>query len=115
MLAIAMTGIMYLAFTYVYEFQFTTTQYALAFIFVVPLMVHTTLVNQYYKEYLQKKVAWFSFILVVLQVVLGYFLIGSYEIDGALALKVIGQWSIVVVLWWWLRTRKASPNSNAAV
>lgn len=106
LLALAMTGVMYVALTFIYEFDFTWEQYALGFAFMVPLMVHTTLVNEYYKKYLQKKIALFSSVLVVLQVVLGYYLIQSFEIDGALLLKVLGQWGIVIALWLWIRNRR---------
>ena len=104
--ALLMTCAMYLAFVFVYDFQFTWKQYLLAFIFMVPLMVHSTLVNEYYKKYLQGKIAFFSTILVVVQVGLGYFLIRDFEINGALALKALGQWAIVLLLWWWIRRKK---------
>ncbi|MDC8005762.1 hypothetical protein POV27_17035 [Aureisphaera galaxeae] len=103
--AILMSVAMFVALTYVYQLDFTMLQYLLAFVFIAPLMFHTTLVSEYYKENKQKQIAVFSSVLVVLQIVLGYFLISASGIDGALILKVLGQWAIVIVLWWWLRRK----------
>jgi len=112
--AILMTAVMYVAITYVYQLEFTMKQYLFAFLFMVPLMVHTTLVNEYYKRNKQVNIAIFSSILIGFQIVIGYFLIQSRGIDGALILKILGQWSIVIVLWLWIRKRRDTHKPQVA-
>lgn len=96
-------GIIYLVVNFIYGFEFTWFQYVLVFMFIVPLLLHVLLINEYYKKNLQYKVVIIASIIVLVQMALGYYLIENFEITGALALKVIGQWAIVLVLWLWMK------------
>ena len=96
-------GIIYLMVNFIYGFEFNWYQYLLVFLFIVPLLLHITLINEYYKKNLQYKVVVFASIIVFIQLFLGYFLIMNFEITGALALKVIGQWLTVLILWVWMK------------
>ena len=104
--ALIFMGAMYCALTLVYGFQFSAFQYLLAFIFIVPLYIHVLLINEYYKKNLQHKIALFAFIVVLIQLIFGYFIIKHEGINGALVVKAIGQWGIVAILWLWLRKSK---------
>ena len=96
-------GIIYLMVNFIYGFEFNWYQYLLVFLFIVPLLLHITLINEYYKKNLQYKVVVFASIIVFIQLFLGYFLIMNFEITGALSLKVIGQWLTVLILWVWMK------------
>jgi len=73
-------------------------QYLYAFLFIVTLFVHLILINDFYKNNKQKEVAKVIFCIALAQVVFGYYLVQWYGVDGALLLKVLGQYSIVIVL-----------------
>ncbi|WP_299256529.1 hypothetical protein [uncultured Aquimarina sp.] len=103
--ALVMIVIMYTSITLLYELHFTKMQYILAFIIMIPLFLHVLLVNEYYKKNKQNEIAIIASILVLFQIILGYYLIKFWDMDGALILKVIGQWSIVIILWLWIRRK----------
>ena len=104
--AIIATLIMYIAISKVYQLEFTLLQYGFAFLFIIPLFLHILLVNEYYKKDQQNKIALFASLVVIIQVIAGYFLIKYWDINGALLLKILGQWSIVILLWLWIRKGK---------
>ncbi len=104
--AIILTLLMYVVISKIYQLEFTFQQYGLAFIFMIPLFLHVLLVSEYYKKDQQNKIAQFASIIVLFQVIAGYFLIKHFGINGALVLKVFGQWAIVIVLWLWIRKKK---------
>jgi len=104
--AIIITFLMFLGISKIYLLDFTFLQYGLAFIFMIPLFLHVLLVSEYYKKDKQYKIAQFASIVVLFQVIAGYFLIKNFDINGALILKVLGQWGIVIVLWVWIRKEK---------
>jgi O-antigen/teichoic acid export membrane protein len=101
--ALLMCGIMFIVISKIYELDFTDNQYILAFIFMIPLFLHVLLVNEYYKRDKQNKIALFASIVVILQIIAGYFLIKYWDMNGALLLKAFGQWAIVGILWLWIR------------
>ncbi len=106
MFSIVLTFLMYVVISKIYQLDFTLQQYGLAFVFIIPLFLHVLLVSEYYKKDKQNKIAQFASIVVLFQVIAGYFLIKYFDINGALILKVLGQWGIVIVLWLWIRKEK---------
>ena len=104
--AIVATVIMYVAISKIYHLEFTLLQYGFAFMFMIPLFLHILLVNEYYKKDKQNKIAFFASFVIFIQVIGGYFLIKHWDITGALLLKVLGQWSIVIILWLWIRKKE---------
>ena len=100
------TTIMYVAISKVYQLDFTFQQYGFAFMFMIPLFLHVLLVSEYYKKNKQNKIAFFASIVVFIQIIAGYYLIKFWDINGALLLKIMGQWSIVLILWLWIRKGK---------
>jgi len=104
--AIFMGMMMFIALSMIYELTFTFYQYLLGTLFMIPLFLHILLISEYYKKNLQTKIAFFAFIIVVIQIISGYFLISYWSINGALILKVLGQWGIVIILWLWIRKRR---------
>ncbi len=91
----------YLLIKYLYGFDFSMLHYTYAFLFVSTLFLHLILINNFYKRNMQFTVARSIFIVAILQIVAGYFLIKNYNIDGALIIRVLGQLAIVVVLYVW--------------
>lgn len=73
---------------------------------MVPLFLNILLVNEYYKKNHQIKIAYFTSLILIFQLFAGYFLIKYWNITGALLLKVLGQWAIVVLLWFWIKKTK---------
>lgn len=104
--ALLLSVLMYVVISKVYQLDFTFYQYTLAFLFMVPLFLHVLIVSEYYKKNKQNKIAYFASIIVFIQVIIGYFLIKNWGINGALILKVLGQWGIVIALWLWIRKYK---------
>lgn len=100
------TIIMYVAISKVYQLDFTLQQYGFAFMFMIPLFLHVLLVSEYYKKDKQSKIAFFASIVVFIQIIAGYFLIKYWDINGALLLKIAGQWSIVLILWLYIKKQK---------
>ena len=100
------TIFMYVAISKVYQLEFTLQQYGFAFMFMIPLFLHVLLVSEYYKKDKQNKIAFFASIIVFTQIIAGYFLIKFWDINGALLLKILGQWSIVIILWLWIKKQK---------
>ncbi|MDY8138861.1 hypothetical protein [Aquimarina sp. 2201CG5-10] len=103
--SLLITGGMYIIIEYIYKLQFTILHYAFAFIYMIPLFLHMLLVNEYYKKNLQSKIAIMAVFLTLFQAILGYYLIKNWNINGALILKTIGQWSIVIILWLWIKRK----------
>ena len=101
--ALMITVFMHYVISNIYKLEFTLKQYGLAFLFIVPLFLHVLLVSEYYKKDKQQKIAFFASFVVGFQLFFGYFLIKYWDINGALLLKVIGQWGIVIILWLWIR------------
>jgi O-antigen/teichoic acid export membrane protein len=104
--AVFMGLMMFIALSMIYQLTFTFYQYLLGVLFMIPLFLHILLISEYYKKNLQTKIAFFAFVIVLVQIISGYFLISYWSIDGALILKVFGQWSIVIILWLWIRKRR---------
>jgi len=104
--AIIVTVLMYVAISEIYTLEFTLQQYGMAFLFMIPLFLHVLLVSEYYKKDKQFKIAFFASIVVFIQIIIGYFLIKYWNINGALLLKLIGQWAIVIILWFWIKKQK---------
>ncbi|WP_298311602.1 hypothetical protein [uncultured Aquimarina sp.] len=95
--AIAIT-IIYGIITYIYEFPFSNMSYLLGYLFMITLFVHLLLINEFYKYNKQTLVAIIIGVIAIIQVVLGYFTINTYQSIGALSIKVIGQWMVVLAL-----------------
>jgi hypothetical protein len=106
MFSVVFTAFLYIFIEYIYGFEFTLFQYFLALIFVAPLVIHILLINEYYKKNLQSKIAKFASLIVIVQIIIGYFLIKHNGINGALLLKALGQWSIVIILWLWIKKER---------
>lgn len=104
--AVFMGLLMFIALSMIYELTFTFNQYLLAILFMIPLFLHVLLISEYYKKKKQTKIALFASIIVLLQIVLGYYLIYYWSINGALILKVFGQWGIVIILWLWIKRNR---------
>lgn len=92
------TAIIYVIIHYVYEFTFSTTSYLLGYFFIVTLFIHLLLINEFYKNDKQTQVAYIIGIIALVQIILGYFTIDTYQSIGALSIKVIGQWMVVLAL-----------------
>jgi O-antigen/teichoic acid export membrane protein len=104
--AVVATVFMYVTISEIYNLDFTFQQYGLAFLFMIPLFLHVLLVSEYYKRDQQYKIAFFASIVVLFQIIIGYFLIKYWNINGALLLKLLGQWGIVIILWFWIKKQK---------
>lgn len=104
--AIVIVLFMYVVISFIYRLDFTFNQYLLAFIYIIPLFLHVLLVSEYYKKGKQFKIAFFASIVVFIQIISGYFLIKYWSINGALLLKLLGQWGIVIILWFWIKKQK---------
>jgi O-antigen/teichoic acid export membrane protein len=104
--AVVATVFMYVTISEIYHLDFTFQQYGLAFLFMIPLFLHVLLVSEYYKRDQQYKIAFFASIVVLFQIIIGYFLIKYWNINGALLLKLLGQWGIVIILWFWIKKQK---------
>ncbi len=91
-------GVIYLVIEYLYDFRFSASSYLLAYLFIATLFVHLVLINQFYKENKQMQVAVIIATTAAMQIVLGYFVIKTHQIEGALAIKTIGQWAMIIAL-----------------
>jgi len=100
------TLVISIVLNYLYRFTFSELQYGLAFLFIAPLFLNILLVNEYYKKNHQLKIAYFTSLILIFQLFTGYFLIKYWNITGALLIKVLGQWAIVVLLWFWIKKTK---------
>lgn len=100
----------YLIITHIYGLDFSLFNYLMAFVFIVPLFVHILLINQMYKNNLQKDVSIFAFIIVLLQITFGLIMQDNYEINEAFILKAFSQILISVSLWFWLNKRLRDKN-----
>lgn len=90
--------VIYVIITYVYEFTFSNTSYLLGYLFMVTLFVHLLLINEFYKNDKQTLVAIIIGATALVQITLGYFTIDTYQSIGALSIKVLGQWMVVLAL-----------------
>ncbi|WP_299680814.1 hypothetical protein [uncultured Dokdonia sp.] len=84
--------------TYVYEFTFSSMSYLLGYLFMITLFIHLLLINEFYKNNKQTLVAIIIGVIAFIQVIFGYFTIDTYQSTGALIIKVIGQWMVVLAL-----------------
>ncbi len=91
--------VIFLGVHFLYGFNYSVFQYFLVFLFILPTLLHIILINQYYKRDFQFKIIRVVSIIGFLQIGLGYFLISNHGIDGALALKVAGQFVVILILW----------------
>ena len=91
-------GVIYLVIEYLYDFSFSKSSYLLAYLFIATLFVHLVLINQFYKENKQIQVAVIIAITAVLQIILGYFVIKTHQTEGALVIKTLGQWAMIIAL-----------------
>lgn len=101
--AFLMSIFMYAIIKYIYELEFTTAQYFLGFTFMIPLFLQVLIVSEYYKKNKQNKIAIIALIVVIAQIVSGYYLVKFWSINGALFLKAAGQWGIIMIQWLWLQ------------
>ena len=92
------TAIIYVIINYVYEFTFSNTNYILGYLFLATLFIHLLLINEFYKNNKQTLVAIIIGVTALVQITLGYFTIDTYQSIGALTIKVIGQWMVVLAL-----------------
>jgi O-antigen/teichoic acid export membrane protein len=97
--ALIITLFTYFCIKYLYLLEFTFLQYLFAFLFIVPLFLHLLIINEYYKKNLQKKLIKIASFVVVLQLILGFFILKNWNLDGAIILKAVSQWIIVFLLW----------------
>lgn len=110
LIGIVLIPLVFIVINYVYHFSFSILSYTLAFLFVITLCVQILLITELYKENKQMQVAGLVFSVAVLQIVLGYYVIPEYQTEGALAIKTLGQWSIVLLL---LGYRKRMMNKRS--
>ncbi len=106
------TAVIYIVITYVYEFTFSTTSYLLGYLFMITLFIHLLLINEFYKNNKQTLVAIIIGVTALIQVALGYFTIETYQSIGALSIKVIGQWVMVLALLGF-RKQLLTPSKNS--
>ncbi|WP_282043850.1 hypothetical protein [Winogradskyella flava] len=96
------TTVTYLVITHIYSLDFSMFNYLTAFVFIVPIFVHILLINQMYKNNLQKDVSIFAFTIVLLQITFGLVMQENYGVDEAFYLKAFSQVLITIILWFWL-------------
>ena len=101
--------IIYIVITYVYSFNFSGISYALGLLFLLPIFLHYILINDFYKRDKQSQIAWIIGIFSILQIFLGYFFVKNFYIEGALGIKVLGQWLLIACL---LVFRKLQLKAN---
>lgn len=105
------TAVMYVIITYIYEFTFSPMSYLLGYLFMMTLFIHLLLINEFYKNNKQTLVAIIIGVTALIQVALGYFTIETYQSIGALSIKVIGQWMVVLALLTF-RKQLLTPSKN---
>ncbi|MDO5977703.1 hypothetical protein [Flavivirga spongiicola] len=110
--ALMITLGMYIVIEYIYELHFTNLQYFLAFIYIIPVLIHVLIVNEYYKKNMQSSIAIIASILAIFQIISGYYLIKLWGINGALILKTLGQWAIILTLWFWIKKKPIMINNG---
>jgi len=98
LIAVIFMPVLYIMIHYVYDFYFSLWSYVFAFLFIVTIFIHLILISDFYKNNKQITIAKTTAIVALAQIILGYFVIQQYHIEGALATKVIGQWAIVLTL-----------------
>ncbi|MEP0262729.1 hypothetical protein [Dokdonia sp.] len=106
------TTVIYVIITYIYEFTFSPTSYLLAYLFIITLFVHLLLINEFYKNDKQTLVAIIIGVTALVQIILGYFTIDTYQSIGALSIKMIGQWIVVLALLYFRKEFLKPSNSS---
>lgn len=91
-LAVVSVVVSYVLFQWVYNLSMSLFAYTVIFSFTVTLLPQMLLVNALYKEDNQKQVSVVVLFVVAIQVVMGYWLLQIASIDGAMWLKILGQW-----------------------
>jgi len=109
LVGIAFIPILYTLAHYVYGFHYSLLSYAFAFLFVITVFIHLLLISEFYKYNKQMTIARMTAIVACIQIVVGYYLIRDYHIEGALGTKVLGQWLIIILLL--VLRKKHLPNS----
>jgi O-antigen/teichoic acid export membrane protein len=66
--------------------------------FVITVFIHLLLISEFYKYNRQMSVAGMTALVAIIQIIVGYYLIHDYHIEGALATKALGQWLIIILL-----------------
>lgn len=94
----------------VYDFAFSPLSYLLGYLFMISLFIHLLLINEFYKHNKQTLVAIIIGVIAVIQVALGYYTIESYQSIGALSVKVIGQWLVILALLVFRKRFITAPN-----
>ena len=94
----AFIPILYVLAQYVYGFDYSILAYAFAFLFVITVFIHLLLISEFYKYNKQMSVAGMTAVVAFIQIIVGYYLIRDYHIEGALGTKVLGQWLIIILL-----------------
>lgn len=89
--ALLSVPLLYLTTRYIYGFEFTAFSYLMAFTFVTTVFLHILLVTEFYKRDQQYTIAISIAVIALFQIVLGYYIIPYYKVEGALAVKTIGQ------------------------
>lgn len=110
--ALIFTVLSYFAMQVIYNIEFTLLNYIMAFIFIIPLLVHSIIINQMYKYNKQNIVAYVALIIVVLQIIIGFFVIKKNGISGALIIKAVSQVIITIIFWLWLTKYKRNSLIN---
>lgn len=95
---IAFIPLLYVLVHYLYDFHFSLWSYAYAFLFVITVFIHILLISEFYKYNKQMTIAYMTAFVACIQILIGYFLIRDYHIEGALGTKVLGQWLIIILL-----------------
>ena len=94
----AFIPILYVLAQYVYGFDYSILAYAFAFLFVITVFIHLLLISEYHKYNKQVSVDGMTAVVAFIQIIVGYYLIRDYHIEGALGTKVLGQWLIIILL-----------------
>ena len=98
LVGIAFIPILYVLAQYLYGFDYSLLSYAFAFLFVITVFIHLLLISEFYKYNRQMSVAGMTALVAIIQIIVGYYLIHDYHIEGALATKALGQWLIIILL-----------------
>ncbi len=91
--------LLYFVSSGLYNFTFSNTSYLLAFLFICTLFIHLLLINEFYKKNKQTTVAVIIAITAIIQISLGYVVIDAQQIEGALFIKTLGQWLMIIALY----------------
>ncbi len=103
-------AIIYGIISYVYGFIFSPWNYLLGYLFMISLFIHLLLINEFYKHNKQALVAVIIGVIALIQLILGYYTIEIYQSIGALSIKVVGQWLVVLALLVFRKRFITAPN-----